>query len=166
LSVLVTPFFDLEPRSAVFDDIGHVDAAPDRMRELAEADGGGIAVAGNTEIDQVAVGEIGAGQDRRHPAMHRIESVGIAEEIVGGFRGAADAGNLGDAMWLDREFVAGLDNRCRDRVVAAAGAQRRNLALIIAVGVAEAIFGQARMMKFRFGDISHDFTLRSGVSFN
>jgi len=31
----------------------------------------------------------------------------------------------------------GLDDRCGDRVVAAAGAQRRDLALVIAVGEAE-----------------------------
>ncbi len=49
-------------------------------------------------------------------------------------------------------------------VVAAAGAQRRDLAFVIAMGVAEAILGQARMMKFGLGNISHDFTLRSGVS--
>ena len=38
------------------------DAAPHRMGELAETDGGAVAVAGNAEIDQVAVGEIGPGQ--------------------------------------------------------------------------------------------------------
>src|SRR4030088_380464 len=32
--------------AVVLDDIGHVDAAPDRMRELAEADRGRVAVAG------------------------------------------------------------------------------------------------------------------------
>ena len=49
-------------------------------------------------------------------------------------------------------------------VVAAAGAQRRNLALVIAVGVAEIVLGQAGMMEFRLGDIGHDTTLRSGVT--
>jgi hypothetical protein len=34
------------------------------------------------------------------------------------------------------------------------------------VGVAEAILGQARMVEFGLGDIGHDFTLRSGVSFS
>src|ERR1700721_1280806 len=115
------------------------------MRELAEADRGGIAVAGDAEIDQVAVGKVGAGQDRRHSAMHRIEAVGVAEEIVRRFRGATDAGYLGDERRLDRKFVASLDDRSRNRVMAASGAQRRNLALVIAVGVAEAILGQARM---------------------
>ncbi len=76
LSVLTTPRFDFEPRiggggklafgqavnAIVFNDIDHVDAAADGVRELAEADRGGIAVAGNAEIDQIAVGEIGAGQ--------------------------------------------------------------------------------------------------------
>src|SRR6202042_3182493 len=81
--------------AVVLDDISHVDAAPDRMRELAEADGGRIAVPGDAEIDQVAVGEIGAGQDRRHSPVHGIEAVRVAEEIVRRFRGAADAGYLG-----------------------------------------------------------------------
>ena len=101
--------------AVVLDDIGHVDAAPDRMRELAEADGRGIAVAGDAEIDQVAVGEVGAGQDRRHAAVHRIEAVRIAEEIVRRLRGAADAGDFCDAMRLDRQLVAGLDDRGGDR---------------------------------------------------
>src|SRR5664279_814348 len=98
--------------------------------------------------------------------MHRIEAVRIAEEVVRGFRGAADAGNLGDAVRLDREFVTGLDDRRGDRVMAAAGAQRRNLALVIPVRVAEAVLGQSRMMEFRLGDIGHDFTLRSGVTWS
>src|SRR6202034_1764231 len=83
-----------------------IDAAPDRMSELAEADGGGIAVAGDAEIDQVAVGEIGAGQDRRHSPVHGIEAVRVAEEIVRRFRGAADAGYLGDEVRLDRTRLA------------------------------------------------------------
>ena len=49
-------------------------------------------------------------------------------------------------------------------VVAAAGAQRRDLALVIPVGVAEIVLRQARMLEFRLGDIGHDFTLRSGVT--
>ena len=52
----------------------------------------------------------------------------------------------------------------RDRIVAAAGAQRGDLALVIPVGVAEVVLGQAGMMEFRLGDIGHDTTLRSGVS--
>ena len=48
--------------------------------------------------------------------------------------------------------------------MAAAGAQRRDLALVIAVGVAEIVLRQARMLEFRLGDIGHDFTLRSGVT--
>ena len=55
------------------------------MRELAEADRGRIAVARDAEIDQLAVGEIGAGQHRRHASVHGIEAVRIAEEVVGVF---------------------------------------------------------------------------------
>ena len=49
-------------------------------------------------------------------------------------------------------------------VVAAAGAQRRDLALVIAVGVAEIVLRQAGMMEFRLCDVGHDTTLRSGVT--
>ena len=123
--------------AVVLHDIDHVDAAADRMRELAKADRGRVAVAGDAEIDQVAVGEIGAGQHRRHAPVHRIEAVRIAEEIGRRLRRAADAGNLGHAVRLDRQLEAGLDDRGGDRVVAAAGAQRRHRAFVVAVGVAE-----------------------------
>src|SRR5205823_14270339 len=43
--------------AVVLDDIGHVDAAPDRMGELAETNRGAVTVAGHAEIDQIAVGE-------------------------------------------------------------------------------------------------------------
>ena len=49
-------------------------------------------------------------------------------------------------------------------VVAAARAQRRDLALVVAVRVAELVLRQAGMMEFRLGDVGHDTTLRSGVT--
>ena len=51
-------------------------------------------------------------------------------------------------------------------VVAAAGAQRRNLALVIPVGIAEIVLRKAGMLEFRLGDVGHDFTLRSGVTWS
>src|SRR6266576_837393 len=96
--------------------------------------------------------------------MDRIEAVGVAEEIVRRFRRTADARNLGDAMRLDRKLETGLDDRGRDRIMTATSAERRNLALVIAVGAAEIVFRKAGMMEFRLGDVGHDTTLRSGVS--
>ena len=49
-------------------------------------------------------------------------------------------------------------------VVAAAGAQRRDRALVVAVGVAERVLRQARVVELRLGEIGHDTTLRSGVT--
>ena len=144
--------------AVVLHDIGHVDAAPQAMRELAEPDRGAVAVAGNAEINQIAVGEIGAGQHRRHAAVHRVEAVRIAEEIGRRLRRAADAGNLGHPMRLDRQFEAGLDDRGGDRIVAAAGAQRRDRALIVAVGIAELVLRQLGVMEFRLGEIGHEVT--------
>ena len=70
-SLFCKPFFQFQPllrrgrelalrqpvHAVVLDDVGHVDAAPDRMRELPEADRGAVAVAGDAEIDQLAVGD-------------------------------------------------------------------------------------------------------------
>ena len=49
-------------------------------------------------------------------------------------------------------------------VVAAAGAQRRDLALVVAVGIAELVLRQIGMMEFRLDDVGHDTTFRSGVT--
>ena len=50
-------------------------------------------------------------------------------------------------------------------VVAAAGAQRRYLALVVPVGIAEFVLRQAGMVEFRFCNIGHDTALRRGVTF-
>src|SRR6476620_4740597 len=96
--------------------------------------------------------------------MHGVEAVRIAEEIVRRLRGATDAGDLCHPVRLDRQFVAGLDDRGGDRIVAAARAQRRDLALVVAMRVAELVLLEARMMEFRFCDVGHDTALRSGVT--
>ena len=49
-------------------------------------------------------------------------------------------------------------------VVAAAGAERRDLAFVVAVGEAEVVLRQAGMMEFRLGNIGHDTAFRSGVT--
>src|SRR6185312_11513832 len=109
-----------------------------------------VAVARDAEIYELLVGEIGAGQDARHAAVHGVEAVRVAEKVVRRLRGAADAGKLGDAIRLDVEFVAGLNQRGTDRIVAAAGAQGRNRAFIIAMGEAELVRHKARVMQLRF----------------
>src|SRR4029079_3212393 len=84
--------------AVVLEDVGHVHAAAHDVRELAEADRGGVAVAGDAQVDQVTVGEVRAGQDRRHAAVDGVEAVRVAEEVVGGLGAAADAGELGDLV--------------------------------------------------------------------
>src|SRR5712675_1482976 len=91
--------------------------------------------------------------------MHRVEAVRVAEEIVRRFRGAADAGNLGDPMRFDRKLETGLDDRGRDRVVAAAGAQCRDLALVVAMSEAELVLLQRGMMELRLCDVGHESTM-------
>ena len=142
--------------AVVGDDVDHVDAAPDRMRELAEADRGAVAVAGDAEIDEVLVGEIGAGQHRGHAAMHGIEAVRIAQKVGRRLRRAADAGELGDAMRRQVELETGVHDRRRDRVMAAAGAERGDRALVVAMREAERVLLDRGMAEFRLGKISHE----------
>ncbi len=150
--------------AVVLDDVHHVDAAAQRMDELANPDRGGVAVARDADVDQVAVGEVGAGQDRRHAPVHRVEAVRVAEEIGRRLRRAADAGDLRDPMRLDRQLEARLDDRRGDRIVAAAGAQRRHRAFVVAMRVAERVLRQGRVVELGLGDIGHDTTLRRGVT--
>ena len=59
----------------ILDDIDHVHAAAQRVRELPEPDRGGITVAGHTEIDEIAVGQVCAREHRWHAPVHGIEAV-------------------------------------------------------------------------------------------
>src|SRR3546814_20516952 len=52
--------------AVVLDDVDHVDAATDRMHELADADRSRIDVPGDAEVGPFAVGAVGAGHQRRH----------------------------------------------------------------------------------------------------
>src|SRR4029079_19740536 len=90
--------------AVVLEDVGHVHAAAHDVGELAAADRGGVAVAGDAEVDQLAVGEVGAGEDRGHAAVDGVEAVRVSEEVIGGLGAAADAGELGDAVRLDVEL--------------------------------------------------------------
>ena len=72
--------------AVIFDDIDHVDAAPHAMGKLAEPDRGRVAVPRDAEINEIAIGEVGAGQNRRHAPVNTVEAVRMAEEISGRFR--------------------------------------------------------------------------------
>src|SRR5213079_1795384 len=70
-------------------------------------------------------------------------------------RRAADSRELGDAVRLDVELPARLDERRRDRVVAAAGAEGRDLAFVVAPGEAELVARQGGVMQLRLGEVAH-----------
>src|SRR5208282_484341 len=133
--------------AVVLDDIDHVDGATDAMGELAEPDRGRIAVARDAEIKQLTIGEVGAGQHRRHAPVHAVETVGLAEKIGRRLRRAANAGELGDLVRLQIELEAGLDDRGADRIVATAGAQGRDRRFVIAVRVTQRVGRELRVMK-------------------
>src|SRR3546814_20573325 len=68
---------------------------------------------------------------------------------------AADARQLGDAVRLDVQLPAGLDDRRRDRVVPATRAQRADLALVVAPGEADAVAAERGVVEFWFGEVCH-----------
>ncbi len=125
------------------------------MRELPQPYRGGIAIARNAEVQQVAVGQIGAGQHRRHPTMHRVEAVRSAQEVIGRLGAAADTRQLGDPMRQNVQFPASLDDGRRDGVMAAARAERRHLAFVVASGVADLVRLQGRVMQSGLGEVGH-----------
>ena len=141
--------------AVVLDDVQHVEVAADGVAELAEADRQRIAVAGDADVVQLAVGRVGAHGDRGHAAVHRVEAVAAAHEVGGGLRRAADARELHQVLRLERQLPAGLDDGGGDGVVPAAGAQRRQRAFVVAAGEAERILRQRRMGDFGFGDEGH-----------
>src|SRR5690606_23828084 len=79
----------------------------------------------------------------------------LAEEIGRRLRAAADARELGQAMRLDVQFPAGLDDRGRDGVVAAACAQGGYRAFVVAAGETDRVAGQRWMVEFRLGQVGH-----------
>ena len=123
--------------------VEHVQVAPDGVAQLPEADRQRVAVAGDADVRQVAVGGVGAGGDRRHAAVRRVEAVRAAHEVGRRLRRAADARQLGDQVRRRIQLAEGAHDGRGDRVVPAAGAQGRHRALVVAHGQAESSFWSA-----------------------
>src|SRR5262249_28207247 len=123
--------------------------------ELTESDACRIPVPGHAEVDQVAVREVRAGQDARHPSVHGVEAVRVAEEVVGGLRAAADARELGDPVRQDIELPERLYQCGGYGVVTAAGAERRDLAFVVPPGEPGLVLRQGRVMEPGLGEIGH-----------
>jgi len=75
----------------------------------------------------------------------------LPRKIVRGLGAAAITRELGDLVRQDVELEEGLDERRRDRVVAAAGAERRDLAFVVATGEAGLVLRQGRVVELGFG---------------
>ena len=111
--------------AVVLDDVRAVDVAPDHVAVLAEADARRVAVAADAEHEQLAIGELRAGRGRGHAPVQSVEAVRLLDEVRRRLRGAADAAHLRELVRLDAVLVERLDQMVGDRVVAAAGAERR-----------------------------------------
>src|SRR5262245_3560234 len=87
--------------------------------------------------------------------MHGVEAVSAAHEIRRGLRRAAYARQLHHVLRLDVETPGRLDDGRGYRIVAAARAQRRQRAFVIAPREAERGLGQRRVADLRFRQESH-----------
>src|SRR6185436_2458216 len=84
------------------------------------------------------------------------------QEVRGCLGRAADAGEFGHSVRLDRELPARLDDRRADGVVPAACAERGDRAFIVAAREAQRILGKVRVVKLRFRQIGHCSPFPSG----
>ncbi len=75
--------------------------------------------------------------------MHGVEAVAAADEVGGRLRRAADTGEFDEVLGLEGDLPGGLDNGSSDGVVAAAGAQGGQGALVVAAGEAERVLRAA-----------------------
>ena len=88
--------------------------------------------------------------------MDAVEAVRARHEVGGALGGAADAGELHDALGLDAHLVEGVDDALGDGVVAAAGAEGGLAAAIVedleadAVGFWRGLRGVAVVVAIRF----------------
>ena len=67
--------------AVVLDDVDHREVAADQVHELPQPDRRRVAIAGDADPDEVVIRENRARGDRRHAAMHRVETVGARDEI-------------------------------------------------------------------------------------
>ena len=115
----------------VLDDVGNAQIAAHHMSEVAQTDGGRVAVARNPDRDQRMVGQPAARGHRRHAAMNAVKAEGLVHEVVGGLGGTPDSAQLDHPLGVNVGLVGGRHDRSGDSIVAAPFAERRLRALVI-----------------------------------
>src|SRR5216683_5180795 len=96
--------------------------------------------------------------------MDAVEAVRLAEEIGRRLRRTADARQFRDAVRRQGQLETRLDDRGADRIMAAAGAQGRDRAFIVAMRIAERVGRQLGVMEPGLDDVGHQGSaLRSGA---
>ena len=94
-------------------------------------------------------------RDGRHAAVDGIETVAAADEVGGGFGGAADARELDQVLRLKVNRPGRFDYGGGDGIVAATGAERRQGAFVVAAREADCVPRQRRVRYFGFCQESH-----------
>src|SRR5215471_20016092 len=131
--------------AVIFNHVNKRQVAAHQVNKLADADGGGIAIAADAKRHELAVGQGNASGDGRHAAMNSIEAVRVVEKVCGTLGRASDAGELGHKFRLDSHLIHGVDDAFRDGIVSAAGAERGFSTAIVDYRQADVVgFGRGR----------------------
>ena len=149
--------------AVVLHNVGHAHTASHCIGKLPQADRRRIAIARDPQVQQVAVGQVCAGQNRRHAPVHGVESVRGAQEVVRRLGTAPDTRQFGHPVRFDVEFPAGLDDGCGNRVMAAAGAQGGDSPLVVAPGVTDLVQCEGGMVQPGLGDVGHANSLSGAM---
>ena len=117
--------------AVVLHDVDHVHIAAHDMLELAHADAGCVAIAGDADAFQGVIAEERAGRNGWHASVQAVEAEGAVQEVGGAFARTADAAELDDVLRHDVHLIHCADDLVRDRVVSAALAECAGVSAVI-----------------------------------
>ena len=110
--------------AVVLDDVRAINVPADQVTVLPQADAGRVAVAADAEHEKLSIGELRPRRRRRHAPVQAVETVSLLDEVGRRLGRTPDAAHLGQQMRLHAVIEQRLNEMIRDRVVAAARAER------------------------------------------
>lgn len=99
---------------------GHVQIAPQQVKQVVSADAEAITIAGDDPDREVGIGDFHAGGDSGGAAVDGVKPVGV--HVIGESARAADARNDHEVFTRNAEFRQRALERVEDGVIAATGA--------------------------------------------
>ena len=125
--------------AVVFNDVDDRQIAPHQVHKLPDPNGGSIPVTADSQRDQPMVRQHRPSSHRRHAPMHSVKAVRAVHEISRALGRTSDAARLDHMLRLHSHLIHRVNDALGNRIVAAAGAQRRPSAPVVNHRQADAI---------------------------